>query len=58
MKRYSIFFAYTVSANIHAGTRDTGGTRAGADVVDIALERNAKKKSRSVIGKFMHKLFR
>jgi hypothetical protein len=55
MKRYSIFFAYTVSANIHAGTRDTGGTRAG---VDIALERNAKKKSRSVVGKFMHKLFR
>ena len=58
MKRYSIFFAYTISANIYAGTRDTGGTPAEVDVVDIALDHNAKKKSRSVIGKFMHKVFR
>ncbi|KAN0072275.1 HET domain containing protein [Elaphomyces granulatus] len=34
------------------------GTRAEVDVVDIALDHNAKKKSRSVIGKFMRKVFR
>ncbi|KAN0075779.1 HET domain containing protein [Elaphomyces granulatus] len=40
------------------GTHDNGGTRAGVDAVDVALDRNAKKKSRSVIGKYMRKIFR
>ncbi|KAN0068322.1 HET domain containing protein [Elaphomyces granulatus] len=38
----------------------TQGTRAGVDAVDVAfsLDRNAKKKSRSAIGKYMRKIFR
>ncbi|KAN0067154.1 HET domain containing protein [Elaphomyces granulatus] len=40
-----------------AGTRDKG-TRVGVNVAEVDLDRNAKKKSRSVVGKFMHKLFR
>ncbi|KAN0069072.1 HET domain containing protein [Elaphomyces granulatus] len=41
-----------------AGTHDNGGTRAGVDAVDVALDHNAKKKSRSAIGKYMRKIFR
>ncbi|KAN0073072.1 HET domain containing protein [Elaphomyces granulatus] len=37
----------------------TKDTRAGVDMADISLDHtNAKKKSRSVVGKFMRKLFR
>jgi hypothetical protein len=59
-REISISLAYIVSANIciTAGTHDNGDTWAGVDMVDIALDRNAKKKSRSVVGKFMRKLFR
>jgi hypothetical protein len=40
------------------GTHDNGGTRAGVDAIDVALGRNAKRKSRSAIGKYMRKIFR
>jgi hypothetical protein len=39
-------------------TYDNRGTRPGVEVADFALDRNAKKKSRSVVGNFMRKLFR
>ncbi|KAN0075668.1 HET domain containing protein [Elaphomyces granulatus] len=41
-----------------AGTHDNGDTLAGVDAVDVALDCNAKKKSRSAIGKYMRKIFR
>jgi hypothetical protein len=51
-----------VSANIYtpAGTRDGRGTRAGVEAADIALDLDCdpRKKSRSVVGKLVHKLFK
>ncbi|KAN0077448.1 HET domain containing protein [Elaphomyces granulatus] len=40
------------------GTQDIESPWTGTDAVDVALDRNAKKKSRSAIGKFMRKIFR
>jgi len=41
--------------SIQAGTHDNG---VGVDVVDAALDPNAKKESRSVVRRFIRKLFR
>jgi len=40
--------------SMQAGTHDNGGV----DVVDIALDRNAEKESRSVVRRFIRNLFR
>ena len=51
-------YTYICNRRYSNCTYDNRGTRAGVDVTDFALDRNAKKKSRSVIGNFMRKLFR